>query len=269
MRTIAYRGNIWAGAAVDQQLWQLLLERDLLIELTSGEPPHRVILGAPHHAAPGVDRIAELWTAPKASQPGRPADETTGLTGLALLQALSEVGISARLVIAAHALDHDPNKSPSSAYWNSVFNQETLALAAAGAAPLLLFELHGAGKQRSNDLELSAGRNQITDPLLFGRALAAVLPEQWRMAVQSRPGSKIGQLFHPNHHTAELENPALSTGSLSHAATLGMLALHLEMKSFLRHPDKQYAAPRPTPEAWTLARGMAAVLRSFFSSQLL
>jgi hypothetical protein len=268
VKTITYRGQVWDGAAVAPQLWQLLLETDLLIELTAGTPPYRVILGVPHHAAPGVDQIADHWTAPKAVRPGRPADETTGLTGLALLQALFQAGIAARLVIAVHALDNDPNKSPTSAYWRSVFNETTLAQAAGEAAPLL-FELHGAGRKRKYDLELSAGRNPVSQPLVFGTELARRLPHEWQMAVQTHPGSKAGQLFHPNHHTTELENPALGTGTLTHAGVLGIPALHLEMKTFLRQPDERYpAAPRPTAQTWVLVEAIAAVIQLIFPDRV-
>ncbi len=252
---------MWSGAAVAPELWELLQEKDLLIELAAGEGPCQVILGVPHHAALGVGRIAENWSAPGSSRRGRAADETTGLTGLAVLQALSEEGIAARLVIAAHATDHDPNKTPGSAYWQSVFAESTLARR---PAPLL-FELHGAGKGRKYDLELSAGRNQKSEGLAFGTELAAVVPDSWQIAVQTRAGSSAGQLFHPDHQTIRLENPALRTRSLSHAGELGIPALHLEMKAFLRQPDENFPdAPRPAREAWILAQAIAATIKRMF-----
>jgi hypothetical protein len=280
MKTTTYRGELWQGKAVAPELWKLLLEKDLLIELAVGNFPYRVILGVPHHAAPGVDRIAEKWKAPGKSRHGRAADETTGLTGLAVLQALSEEGIPARLVIAAHAADHDPNKTPESAYWQSVFAEDTLAQTAAGSAAPLLFELHGAGKRRLYDLELSAGSNQTSKALSFGTELATVIPGSWQIAVQTHAGSNKGQLFHADHagiqdhawiqdpsliQAISLENPALETGSLTHAGKLGIPALHLEMKSFLRQPDENFPdSPRPTREAWVLARAIATTIKKMF-----
>ena len=260
MRTIAYRGEIWSGPAVAPGLWDLLLQKDLLLELAAGEPPYRVILGVPHHAAPGVDCIAENWIQPGGEKPGRPADEIAGLSGLAVLQALSEQGIPTRLVIAAHATDHDPNKTPGSPYWQSIF-----AHSSGPASPILLFELHGAGMRRHYDLELSAGRNRVSAPLAFGEVLAASIPGAWRLAVQSRPGTSAGYLFHPDRRAIRLENPALGTQSLSHAGELGMPALHLEMKTFLRQPDADFSAsPRPAPAAWILARAIAAVIKMIY-----
>jgi hypothetical protein len=231
-----------------------------VIELAVGKPPYRVVLGAPHHAGPGVERIAEQWTAPGATRPGRPADELTGLTSLAVLQALAEAGIAARLVIAAHALKNDPNKFPDSAYWSSVFSPDMLAQTRAPST--LLFELHGAGRRRSYDLELSAGRNKIGRPLEFGAALAAGLPRSWSIAVQTRPGSRAGQLLLQENQAIHLENPALETHSLTYAGAQGIPALHLEMKSFLRRPDaKQNPTPEPPQAAWTLARAIAAAVK--------
>jgi hypothetical protein len=265
METTTYRGELWQGKAVAPELWERLLKKDLLIEIAAGDSPYQVILGAPHHAAPGVDRIAENWSAPGKIRRGRAADETTGLTGLAVLQALSDAGIAARLVIAAHATDHDPNKSPESAYWESIFAKDTLAQITSGSSAPLLFELHGAGKKRMYDLELSAGRNQESEALSFGMELAKAIPDSWQMAVQTRAGSKEGQLFHVDHKeplAINLENPALETGSLTHAGKLGIPALHLEMKAFLRQPDENFpGSPRPTREAWVLARAIALTIK--------
>jgi len=116
MRKSHYSGEWWTGPAVYPDLWELLLQKDLLIEITTGSQPYRVVLGAPHHAAPQVDQIAENWTNPRTGRRGRPADETTGLTGPTTLTALQEIGIAARLLIAAHPTDHDPNKSRGCPY---------------------------------------------------------------------------------------------------------------------------------------------------------
>jgi hypothetical protein len=258
MQRIQYDGDCWDGPAVHPALWGLLLQKDLLIEFSTGAPPYQVILGVPHHAAPRVDRIAEHWANPATGERGRPADETTGLMGLAALAALRQAGIAARLVIAAHPTDHDPNKTAGCPYWESLF---------AGRLPDLLLELHGAGKDRNYDLELSAGRNRLADPLRFGERLAARLPAAWTLAVQKHPGTRAAYLLHADHgagnpEDGRLENPALATLSLSHAGDLGTPALHLEMKAFLRQPDAAYPhAPRPTPDAWRLAGALAGAVQ--------
>jgi hypothetical protein len=265
MNKIAYSGEIWSGLAVAPQLWNLLLQKDLLLEFTTSRPPYQVILGVPHHAAPGVDRIAEKMIRPDGQKPGRPADETTGLTGLAVFQALQELNIPAMLVIAAHATDHDPNKTAESPYWKSLFpNRDGARPTPEHVPPRLILELHGAGKNRRHDLELSAGPNLKSSPLSFAAALAAQIPAEWQLAAQNRPGTREGTLFHREPRTVNLQNPALKTQSLYHAGELGIPALHLEMKSFLRRPDTEFPdSPRPTPEASVLARALAETVKAF------
>ncbi len=256
MISIQYTGEIWVGPAVRPELWNLLQQKDLLLELTCGTEPYPLVLGIPHHAGPGIERIAEDWTNPKTGQPGRPADETTGLTGLAVLTALREKGISCRLVIAAHPTDHDPNKTPGCPYWERIFDRSGVA------QPGLLLELHGAGLHRRHALELSAGRNVVADPLAYGKALAYFLGGDWVLAVQVKPDTSEAWLYKNGQETkGRLQNPALETLSLARAGQLGFPALHLEMKSLFRQPDADYpGSPRPTPAAWQLARAIASML---------
>jgi hypothetical protein len=254
-RLIVYSGDLWEGPAVQADLWDLLLQKDLLIEIANGQPPFRVVLGVPHHAAPGIDRIADDWWNPRTGKYGRTADETTGLFGLVLFEALKNRGVACRLVIAAHPIDHDPNKTPGSPYWQRVF-QEPL--------PAMLFELHGAALRRSHDIELSAGRNTRGDPLDFGRRLAPSLDPRWKAAFQTRPGHSEALIFSDHHAAgipARLQNPALETGSLAFAGQIGLPALHLEMKSIFRQPDPAFpGSPRPSAEARNLARAIASVI---------
>jgi predicted acetyltransferase len=256
---LTYRGDIWQGAAVHPDLWALLLRRDLLIEIATSPPPYQVILGVPHHAGPGVEKIAEDWINPQTAEPGRAADETTGLTGLAVLEAFRQQGISARLVIAAHARDHDPNKSPGSPYWEAVFS---------GAPAALLFELHGSAHHRPHDLELSAGHNTLVDPMLYGQVLAYFLRDDTMLACQTAPGARDARIFASGRRrSARLQTPALGTHSLKHAATLGMPALHLEMKPAFRQPDFGRAGtPRPAARACALAHGLASMVRLLHQS---
>ena len=253
METILYTGAIWDGQNLDPALWALLLRKDLLIEVRSGEPPYEVVLGVPHHAAPQVDKIANRWFNPKTGKTGRAADETSGLSGLVFLTALHEKNISARLVIAAHAADHDPNKTPGCPYWQNVF-QEPL--------PGLLLELHGAASHRRHALELSAGQNTRADPLTFGKILAFYLESDIILAVQEKPGVVEAKIFKNQKSTGgRLQNPAIETLSLTHAGELGLSALHLEMKSLYRQPDPNFAdAVRPSGSIWQLARAVASTL---------
>lgn len=251
MDTILYTGAIWDGQTLDPALWELLLRKDLLIEVRSGQPPYEVVLGVPHHAAPKVDRIANHWFNPKTGKPGRAADETTGLSGLVFLTALREKNISARLVIAAHAADHDPNKTPGCPYWQNIF-QEPL--------PGLLLELHGAASHRRHALELSAGHNEKADPLTFGKILAYYLNDDTVLAAQDKPKSIEAKIFkHLQSTGGRLQNPALETLSLIHAGEIDLPALHLEMKSVYRQPDPAFSGEiRPSGMAWHLARAVAS-----------
>jgi hypothetical protein len=254
-RSTVYSGDLWEGPAVHPELWELLLQKNRLIEISRGQPPYRVVLGVPHHAAPGVDHIAGDWLNPRTGKVGRIADETTGLFGLVLFEELKNRGVSCSLVIAAHPTDHDPNKTPGSAYWRQVFRDPLAAL---------LFELHGAGSKRSYDLELSAGRNTIADPLAFGRRLAPLLDPRWQAAFQTRPGHSEALIF-SDHHSGgfpgRLQNPALETDSLAFAGEAGIPALHLEMKPVFRLPDPAFPdSPRPGAEAWQLARAIAGIM---------
>ena len=256
-----YQGEIWDGPAVHPDLWRLLQQKDVLIEISSGAGPYQVALGAPHHAGPGVDRIAEDWINPKTGQTGRAADETTGLVGLAVFQALQDLGISCKLVIAAHPTDHDPNKVSGSPYWRSLFSAPSSDGPSDDGAPFdLLIELHGAAKRRRHALELSAGQNTRANPLVFGKALAYYWQSDQFLAVQEQPGSNQAQLFIKGQPgtPGRLENPALETPSLAYAGQAGRPALHLEMKADFRQPDPAYpASPRPTATTWDLARALA------------
>lgn len=255
MRTIQYNGEVWQGPFVHPRLWKLLQQKDLLVELSGGAAPYRVVLGVPHHAAMGIERIAEDWTNPRTGTKGRPADETTGLIGLAVFSALREKDIPARLVIAAHPTDHDPNKTPGCPYWQRIFDRN-------GGPPGMLIELHGAGLHRRNTLELSAGQNTAAEPLLFGSVLAYHLSGEWIFAIQEKPGTNTARLYRNGQHTGgRLQNPALETLSLVYAGQIGIPALHLEMKAIFRQPDPAYPhAPRPGEMGWRLARALADTL---------
>lgn len=248
LQPVRYTGEIWDGAGVAAPLWSLLAQKDLLVEITTGAPPYRIVLGVPHHGAPGVELIAEDWVNPKTGQPGRASDDSAGLSGLACFTAFAEAGISTRLLIACHATDHDPNKVPGP-YWEAVFQ---------APLPKLLLELHGAARHRRHDLELSAGQCVGARPDLFGKALAYFLHGPWILAVQKEPGVSDALIFEGgSQSTGRLQNPALETSILKAAGEQGLEAHHLEMKYPFRRPDPAYrAAPTPTPEGWRLARAI-------------
>lgn len=249
-KTFVFTDPLWEEQAVAPALWSFLQQRDRLIEIHSNGPHWQVVLGAPHHALPGVDGIADDWRDPNTGDLGRAADEMVGLLALAVFTSLQQKGISCKLVIAAHPTDHDPNKTPGCPYWESLL---------APPHPALVFELHGAAKRRKYDLELSAGQNRLARPLRLGRQLAAHLPDSLELAAQAEPGGKQGWLLTGSRETAcRLQNPALKTTLLQAASLAGIPALHLEAKSFFRLSDPAFPdAPRPTAAAWTLAHALA------------
>lgn len=254
MTPVLYTGEVWRGQAVDPQLWALLNQKDLLVELTNGTAPFCVVLGIPHHASPGDDRIADDWLNPKTGKLGRTADESTGLNGLAVFSALRARGIACKLVIACHPTDHDPNKTPGSPYWEHVFSTPY---------PHLLLELHGAAHHRRHALELSAGQNSITYPDRFGAVLAYFYAGPETLAVQQRAGTKEARVYVQGKKAADnrLQNPALETTSLAYAGEIRIPALHLEMKGIFRRPDPGFAsAPRPSAAGWKLANALADTL---------
>lgn len=250
MEVVRYLGNIWHKRAVHPELWGLLRQKNLLLELSTGQPPYPILLGVPHHAGLGIDNIADNWINPKTGQPGRPADEAAGLTGLVVFSALRERGVACRMVIAAHPTENDPNKTSESAYWHSIF---------ANPLPGMLFELHGAGQKRRHMLELSAGMNTIARPLEFGKRLAHDLAADWTFSVQTNPGGWEAITHENGSWKADrLQTPALETLSLSHAGQLGFPALHLEMKSLFRRPvQRLHGMVFPPDPAWVLARAIA------------
>jgi hypothetical protein len=254
---LIFTGPLWHNEAVASDLWELLRQRDLLIEICVGEPPWQVLLGAPHHAEPGVEGIANDWANPRTGTNGRPADETVGLLALAVLAEFQRHQIACKLVIAVHPTDHDPNKTPGCPYWESIFSHPH---------PRHILELHGAARRRHHDLELSAGRNLLAQPLEMGRRIAAGLararPTAWTVAAQAKPGVTHGMLLDGSQEKAcRLQNPALHTNLLEAAGVAGIPALHLEAKRIFRQSDPAFPhSPRPTSAARVLARALIEAL---------
>jgi hypothetical protein len=224
MERIEYRGAPWRARRVAPSLARLLERRDTLIELSHGAPPPAVVLGVPHHAAAGIE-----WIAERRPEGRRVADENAVLYALVCFARLESHAIPCRLVIAAHATDHDPNKLPGSPYCTRIL--------AAPRAQLLL-ECHAAGRTAPHELEISAGGNGYADPLHFGRLLAQCLGPGHQVASQARPGSRAAQVVASGRpaRQSRLRYPALRTRSLTEAALHGIAALHLEaMPRFRTH----------------------------------
>jgi len=211
-----YRGAPWRARTLAPGLARLLTRRDALVELRHGEPPAVVVIGVPHHAAPGVE-----WIAERRPEGRRVADENAALYALVCFSRLAACGVPCRLLVAAHATDHDPNKLPESPYCRR-------ALGEAGVR--LLFECHAAGPRAPHELEISAGRNRHAQPLRFANLLVGALGAGHHVAAQKRPGRSAAVVLAPPGSAREsrLRYPALRTRSLSEAGRRGVAALHLE-----------------------------------------
>jgi hypothetical protein len=216
-----YSGPLLDGDRPHADLQGLLDAQDVLVEAGAPGRP-QVVLGVPHHAAIGVDRIAE-----RRPEGGRVADENAVLYALVALERLASLGVVGRLLVAAHATDHDPNKLAGSPYCRRVLDSRAD----------LLVECHGAGRRAPHDLEISAGGNRLADPLRFGEALARALGPGFHLAAQSVPGARAALLMDARgagSGASVLRFPALRTRSLSVAGERGIAALHLEAKPRFR-----------------------------------
>ena len=244
MKTQHYAGPIWRAATIAPELERMFAEPDRLTVLAHGAQPE-IVLGVPHHAPVGVDRIA--LERPSGS---RIADENAVLYALVCFSALEARGIGCRLVVASQARDHDPNKDGASPYCQVALERRAR----------ILVECHGAGARAPHDLELSAGNNRLADPLAIGRGLASALGAGFHVAAQTRAGTSQALLLDANggESPTVLRFPALHTRSLLAAHERGIAALHLEAKLRFRS-----AGPRngtPTHSGERLGRALAHVL---------
>jgi hypothetical protein len=232
MKPITYDGDLPTQGKIPSELLDLILEKDTLIELQYGQEPYHVILSVPHQAANGITEIAENWRNPRNNKNGRDSDEGAATFALAAFAYLRNMKISCKLVIAAHATDHDPNKDTKSPYCQSIFSGDQSAL---------LFECHGAAASRCHDLELSAGSNRLSDPLRFGSMLAQELEYRDSIAGQITSGSVQAILFEQDGKETKtrLALPGLYTDSLIEAQRLSIPALHLEAKPKYRKPSDE------------------------------
>jgi hypothetical protein len=230
METIIFSEALWLDDTFlhySPRLLSLPNSRDTLLVIKSGEPPYEIVIGVPHQAEIGESLIAANWTNPRGGK-GRESDENAASIALTTFSKLCDQKIPCKLVIAAHATDHDPNKDVSSSYCKEVFSEKTL----------LLFECHGAGDKRKQDIEISAGVNSLGKALVFGRQLALLLNYQYSLSAQSEANSKNAKSISRNNEVDTfLVLPALETTSLSLAEKKRVAALHLEAKPRFRIPE--------------------------------
>jgi hypothetical protein len=232
-------------------LARLLARPDSLIEIAHGATPAEVVIGVPHHAGPGVE-----WIAEHSPEGRRVADENAALYALVCLSALSERKVPSRLVVAAHATDHDPNKIADSPYCRRLFAEPGVRL---------MLECHASGTDAPHGLELTAGRNRLTEPLRFARLLIRALGAGHRLAAQASLGSDAALVLEQDGRTSKgrLRYPALRTRSLVEAGRRGLPALHLEADpSFRTRADGTPALPKEGIHLGrSLAHAIAAYLR--------
>lgn len=252
MNTIIFNEALWLDHTFlrySPRLSSLLNSRDTLIVIKSGEPPYEIVIGVPHHAEIGESLIAENWTNLRGGK-GRDSDENAASIALKTFSMLCDRKISCKLVIAAHATDHDPNKDENSSYCKEVLSEKTL----------LLFEYHGAGNKRKQDIEISAGANSLGKALDFGRQLALKLNYQFSLSAQSEVNSNNAKsISRGNEVDTVLVLPALETTSLSLAENMKIAALHLEAKPRFRIPENNNSI---SADGLILGNAIAEVLLS-------
>jgi len=203
-----------------------LLAKDQLIILQHGNPPYHVVLGVPHQTATHAGPICEHRLNDQGEPWPRPGDDNTVSYALVAFSRLQQQNIPCKLVIVGHATQHDPNKHPETPYCQELFRESAR----------LLWECHACGDRRHYDLELSAGKNRLSETAIYGRALAQALGYQYKLGVQTMPNSWAAHVFSVDGKETEgqLQLPAIKTYSLYEAENHNMAALHLEAKTFFR-----------------------------------
>jgi len=256
VKHVNYKGELWTLQKPHPALPDFLSAKDLLIVLRHGEPPFKVVLGVPHQAAVGDERICENRITGGNLDP-RNSDENAALYALVAFTTMRDRNVPCKLVIMAHATTHDPNKELESPYCKEVFADEAA----------LLFECHGAGPRRLRSLELSAGKSRLADTVRFGRALAAAVEYRYTLGVQKEACKKSALIFGTDGVEIEngevLERPALQTTSLVEAENQGMPALHLEAKPAFRKPAD--GSNTVTPDGLVLGRAIAQAIIQYLS----
>ncbi len=247
VKRIEYNGPVWTSEREPHPaLADLLIARDRLIVLRSGEPPFLAVLGVPHQAAAGEEHICEK----RQGKGQRDSDENAALYALVAFTELKERGLPCKLVIMAHATTHDPNKESETPYCKEILAAECS----------LLFECHGAASSRRLALELSAGSNGLAETRRFGQALASALGNRFTLGVQEKAGEKEAWIFQTDgtEKKGELELAAIGTESLKAAYDKNIPALHLEAKPAFRKPAD--GSNTVTPDGQVLGRAIAQAI---------
>ncbi len=221
MRIVVPEDRIWTEKhrRYDKTLLESLCAKNLLIVLTHRGPPYEVVLGVPHQAALGDGYICDNGLR-------RWSDENAASYALVVFSVMAEHDIPCKLAIVAHSLTVDPNKEVKSPYLHEIFSERCK----------FLMECHGAGSGTKLDLELSAGRNTLSETTKFGERLSSILQHRYTLGAQTQAGSDKCLVFLPDSTKSEgqLQFPANRTTSLVEAQKRGVPALHLEAKPRFR-----------------------------------
>lgn len=249
MELYTYTGAPLCDAHPTPELARLLDRRNALIEMAHGAAPAAVVIGVPHHAARGVE-----WIADDRPEGRRVADENAALYALVCFATLCEREVPCRLVVAAHATDHDPNKIAESPYCARLLSQR---------GTRLMLECHTSGPGAPHGLELSAGLNRQARPLRFGQLLIGALGDGHRVAVQASFGSDAAVVLEPDGrtHESKLRYPALKTRSLVEAGNRGVAALHIEAGARFR--SRADGAPTLPDDGVRLGRSLAHSIAAY------
>ena len=219
--------RIWdkdAFGVFSHNLSLLLQSQDTILTLRTGKPPYRAVLGVPHQAPIGQERIAESTDLGRKA-PGRPSDENAASYALVAFDAMRDRQIPCKLVIACHFTSHDPNKVLDSPYCQEIFAETSQ----------LLVECHGAGNSSPHDIEMSSGINRQLKAADYGSRLASRLDYRYSVAAQVAGGTSRAKAFlRDQEEEVKLRLPALKTTSLKAADSRGIPALHLEAKPRFR-----------------------------------
>lgn len=258
VKRINYKGEIGVlkYKKPDPELLGFLTDKDCLLVLRHCEPPYKVVLGVPHQAAIGQERICEKRKDKNGRPDPRDSDENAASYALVAFAALREHDVPCKLVIMAHSTTKDPNKDSDTPYWEEIFQNDTK----------LLFECHGLGEDKKLDLELSAGPNDTTDTKKYGQLLDSALNNLCDLGVQKEAGKKDAIIYRKDGTKdlkGELQKPGTETGSLKEAQKRKLPSLHLEAKPRFRIPEDK--SNTVTPDGLILGQALAQVIIKFSS----
>src|SRR4030042_2885644 len=115
MRSVQYEGKIWAVKHKEYEttLLELLTLKDHLVVLKHDRPLYQIVLGVPHQAKVGENKICENGSG---IDKNRPSDENAASYALVAFSLLKEHDIPCKLVVAAHSTTKDPNKHVDTLY---------------------------------------------------------------------------------------------------------------------------------------------------------